>query len=293
MATAYLFPGQGSERAGMGRAFNTNSLIFKETIAAADAVLPFSLPDYLFGAAPLVDHPDWLQPALVAYQVALFRMTTPTPQPADVVMGLSLGEYSALIAAGMLTLSAGLKLVAARGTAMRAAAAQNPGGMLALRAPDPAVLAAVLAVPEVWLANRNSPKQVILGGREAGLAQAQAILAAHGQRAMRLPVAGAFHTPLMAPAAPALQAAFALTPVRAARLQTLSTTTFAPFAPSTVAATLVAQMATPTDFARAVTQVAPGVTRFVEVAETPVLTKLVRQSVPAATTQLAGAVKEV
>ena len=209
---AYLFPGQGAEQSGMGRDYYETNAHFRDVIDQANAVLNFDLPQYLFGEAPLIDHPDWLQPATVAYQVALYRALTGGGAGGDVLCGLSLGEYGALIASGMMTLADGLRLVAQRGAAMAQAAAQHPGGMMAIRTDDAAVLQVATSIPEVWLANHNGPKQVVFGGTKAGLSTALARLNEDHVRGLMLSVAGAFHTPLMADAQPALQAALQALP---------------------------------------------------------------------------------
>ncbi|WP_179394023.1 ACP S-malonyltransferase [Lacticaseibacillus absianus] len=286
MTTAYLFPGQGSETPGMGCDRFDESLIFKENILACDAVLPFDLPAFLFGSAPLTDHPDWLQPALVAYAVAAYRdAVAHGPQPAWLV-GLSLGEYAALIASGALSLADGMHLVSVRGTAMAAASRQTPGGMLAVRDATPAMLAALTAWPDVWVANRNSPRQTVLGGTLDGLTRVQAQLKAMGARGLRLPTTGAFHTPLMAPAAPALAAALAATALDAPHPPVMSTTALAPFTAGTMATTLVDQISHPTDLAGAVTRlVQAGVTTVVELSERPLLSRLAQATEPALTVQ--------
>ncbi|MCI1987352.1 MAG: ACP S-malonyltransferase [Lactobacillus sp.] len=281
MKTAVVFSGQGSEFAGMGRELYHNSLIFKQNIDAANAILAFDLPAYLFGETPLSARPQDLQPALVAFSVALYRAAE---LQADVLAGLSLGEYSALIAGGQLDLEAGLALVAKRGAAMAAACKQNPGGMLALRLKDPQALAAVMALPDVWLANRNSPKQVVLGGRQAALLTAQQQLRELGIKALPLPVAGAFHTPLMAPAQPALATALAAVAWHPGERPVISTTTQTALTPETSVANLTAQVATATALGETMaTLSAQGVTHFVEVGPKPILAKLIHQQLPAAT----------
>lgn len=287
MTTAYLFPGQGAEQPGMGQAFFNDSLIFKENILCADAVLDFDLPAYLFGDKPLLAHPDWLQPALVAYSVALYRASADQARP-QWLAGLSLGEYTALIASGMVSLAAGLRLVAVRGAAMAAATATVAGGMLVAKTADAEVLAAVTALPEVWLANRNSVQQTVFGGTSGGVAAAARVLKERGVRTIRLPVAGAFHTPLMAPAQAALAEALATTTFQAGQVPVLSTTTLHPFAVDTVREVLLAQLTHPTNLVGAVTQLADaGVDVIVEASPRPVVSRLVTATVPAMRTQLA------
>lgn len=294
MTLAYLFPGQGAETPGMGRDFAANSLIFKQTIAAADAVLDFDLPAYLASDAPLLEHPDWLQPALTAYSVALYRAVSAVYGPGQVLCGLSLGEYGALIASGMLPLADGLRLVATRGRAMAKAASERSGGMIALRAPKSEDLAALTALPEVWVANANSPRQIVLGGSQEGLAAAKALMTERKVKGMPLPVAGAFHTPMMAAAQPALSHALQQTPVTMGQVPVISTTTLSAFTPETLRATLVDQLTSSTNFADTVLALqAQGVTEVIELSEKPILTKLVRQSAPDMTGRMAPSYTEL
>ncbi len=273
MTEAVVFNGQGSEFAGMGNFLYQESLIFKENIDAADACLDFDLPGYLFSPAPLAAQPDKLQPALVAYMVALYRATQ--RQPAR-LLGLSLGEYAALIAGGMLPLAAGLELVQIRGQAMAAACRTNPGGMLALRLKTPDQAQPLLELPEVWLANRNAPTQLVLGGTSAGLEAARARARELGIKALPLKVAGAFHTPLMAPAQARLHQALSAAPWQAGERPVFSTTTQQLFTPQTVVATLTAQVATQTDLAQSVAlTIAAGIDQMIEIGPRPVLAKAI------------------
>ncbi|WP_461215821.1 ACP S-malonyltransferase [Lacticaseibacillus sp. GG6-2] len=281
MKEAMVFNGQGSEFAGMGKFFYRESLIFKQNIDAADACLPFALPAYLFGETPLVERPEALQPTLVAYMVALYRAAGLRP---DVMFGLSLGEYAALIASDMLSLEAGLALVQTRGQAMAAACQTNPGGMLALRLKDPQQAQAIATWPDVWLANRNAPTQLVLGGTTEGLAAAQKQARKLGIKALPLRVAGAFHTPLMAPAQPPLQQALTSAPWQAGTVPVISTTAQVSFTPDNAPAVLAAQVATQTDLASTIAQaVAGGVERIVEIGPRPVLAKAIRNQAPTLT----------
>lgn len=280
MKTAVVFSGQGSEYAGMGRTLYLNSLTFKQNIDAANAVLAFDLPAYLFGQTPLRAQPDALQPALVAYGVALYQTAKLAPA---ILAGLSLGEYTALIVGGQISMAQGLALVAKRGAAMSKACAQNPGGMLALRVKTPAQLALIAELDDVWIANQNSPKQVVLGGTLAGLANAQQKLADQRIKTVPLPVAGAFHTPLMQPAQPPLQAALAFAQWRVGQVPVISTTTQRVLTPETVVANLTAQVATATAFGQTVAMLAAqGVNDFIEIGPKPVLAKLIRQQLATA-----------
>ncbi len=123
MQFAYVFNGQGAEVPEWGLIYQ-NTLIFKEIIDRADAVLDFDLPEFLANG-DFAAHPDYLQPALVAYSVAMHEVASAELPPEAALAGLSLGEYRALIAGGGLSLESGLELVAARGKAMAAACQDN------------------------------------------------------------------------------------------------------------------------------------------------------------------------
>lgn len=280
MTTVVMFNGQGCEFAGMGQQLDHNSLIFKETLDQAQAVLPYDLRAYLFGAQPLVEQPAYLQPALVAYELALYRASG---VQADAFIGLSLGEYAALCAAGMLSLEAVLQVTLIRGHAMAEAARQTPGLMLAVQLRATQHLP---ALPDgVWLANRNAPDQVVVGGVQKQLADYAAALKEAGIRHMPLAVAGAFHTPLMQAAQPALNQALQRVAWQAPVRPVFSTTTQQPFAPATVAETLTQQLTHTTALSDVVHQLAVGgATDFIEVSPKPMLAKLVKRQLPDVTT---------
>ena len=243
MQFAYVFNGQGAEVPGMGIDFYQNTLIFKEIIDRADAVLDFDLPEFLANG-DFAAHPDYLQPALVAYSVAMHEVASAELPPEAALAGLSLGEYSALIAGGGLSLESGLELVAARGKAMAAACQEQSGGMLAVMSGDETILKTACQQAEhVWPANYNGPKQTVLAGTHDDLATVEKWLTDQGVRAIPLQVAGGFHSPLMASAQPPLQAALAAAHVFEPVIPVISTTALKPFSASNIRPVLAAQVA--------------------------------------------------
>ncbi|MDE3283067.1 ACP S-malonyltransferase [Lacticaseibacillus parahuelsenbergensis] len=278
MQFAYVFNGQGAEVPGMGIDFYQNTLIFKEIIDRADAVLDFDLPEFLANG-DFAAHPDDLQPALVAYSVAMHEVASAELPPETALAGLSLGEYSALIAGGGLSLEDGLKLVAARGKAMAAACQNQPGGMLAVMSGDQAVIQeACEQAPDVWPANYNGPKQTVLAGTHDALAVVEKWLKAQGVRAIPLHVAGGFHSPLMASAQPQLQAALKQANVFEPVIPVISTTALKPFTARNMRSVLAAQVAEPTKFATVIAQLkAEGVDTIVELGPKPVLSKMIKR----------------
>jgi [acyl-carrier-protein] S-malonyltransferase len=204
----------------MGRAAHAASAQARALFARADAALDYPLSRILFeGPADLLRQTRWQQPAILACSLALLAAHEEGAGPYDVALltGHSLGLYSALVAAGALELDAAIRLVAQRGDLMQRAADEGPGGMAAVLGLDDAAVEEACATASrgddvVVAANYNSPGQVVISGAAGALERATAALKERGARkVVPLPVAGPFHSPLMAPAAaalaPALQAA--------------------------------------------------------------------------------------
>jgi [acyl-carrier-protein] S-malonyltransferase len=217
------------------------------------------------------------QPAIFASSLAGWERRQADP---DVLAGHSLGELTALVAAGALPVAEGVRLVAARGRLMDEAALAGGGGMLAVKGAA-ADVHPVLDATGISLANDNAPRQVVLSGSEAQLAAAEALLAESGLRSMRLPVSGAFHSPLMEPAIARFRAAVASVRFSAPRIPVISCITAAPVElPGPV---LVAALTSPVRWVETLRALhAQGVERFVETGPGNVLTGLVRRTLPAA-----------
>ena len=204
MAKAFVFPGQGSQFPGMCKDLYDAHQEARELCQAADRLLGFSLTDVMFnGTAEDLKQTKVTQPAVFLHSVVAQRLMT--IEKPDMVAGHSLGEFSALVACGALRFEDALLLVSARAQAMQAACEANPGTM-----------AAVLGLPDeqvdeicknhkdgvVVAANFNCPGQIVISGEvEAVDAVCVTLKEAGARRALRLPVGGAFHSPLMAPAA--------------------------------------------------------------------------------------------
>jgi len=259
-----LCPGQGAQRVGMGRAWFDAAPIAAQTFGAADRILNTALGGHLSdlcfsGPADRLNSTRIAQPALYVSAVASFQALVGDDEPTIVAAaGLSLGEYTALHIAGALSFEDGLRLVALRGQAMQDAADALPGGMVALIGADEAQardLCARVTVgrPDLVLvpANFNAPGQIVISGSAEACDRAVELAVGAGLRASRLPVAGAFHSPLMKPAADRLAEALAGVPIAEPRLPVLSNVTGEPhtggagdFADS-VRAALVAQLTRP------------------------------------------------
>ncbi len=205
--TAFIFPGQGSQAAGMGKELAEAYPIAGQTFEEADSLLGFSLSKLMWeGPKEELDETINTQPALYVHSIAAWRTMThlyPHLKPASVA-GHSLGELSALTASGALSFSDGLKLVRTRGELMKRAGELNPGGMAAILGVDIPTLDRVCTeastVDEiVQVANDNCPGQVVISGHKPALERAmQAAKAAGAKRALPLAVSIAAHSPLMA-----------------------------------------------------------------------------------------------
>jgi [acyl-carrier-protein] S-malonyltransferase len=206
MKTAFLFPGQGSQYAGMGKSIAERFTVAKQAFAEADGALGFAISDICFnGPESDLKLTENTQPALLAVSVAAFRVLRERGLQPDYVAGHSLGEYSALVAAGSLDFGDGLRLVRKRGRYMQEAVPQGIGAMAALlKLPEDkldSILAEAAQGEIVTAANLNSPDQIVIAGHAGAVQRAMELAKAAGaKRAILLPVSAPFHCPLMNPA---------------------------------------------------------------------------------------------
>ncbi|MBQ2519784.1 MAG: ACP S-malonyltransferase [Paludibacteraceae bacterium] len=285
MAKAFVFPGQGSQFPGMCKDLYDAHKEAREMFRQADSLLGFSLSSVMFeGTADDLKQTKVTQPAVFLHSVVAQRlMTIETP---DMVAGHSLGEFSALVACGALRFEDALLLVSARAQAMQAACEANPGTM-----------AAVLSLPDeqvdeicknqkdgvVVAANFNCPGQVVISGEvDAVDAACVAMKEAGARRALRLPVGGAFHSPLMQPAAEALAEAINKTEFRkpfCPIYQNVSAQ--AETEPEIIRENLLKQLTAPVRWTQSVQQmIADGATEFYEFGPGDVLKGLIRKINP-------------
>ncbi len=203
MAKAFVFPGQGAQFPGMGRELYTNVAVAREMFEQANEILGFRITDIMFDGTPdELKQTAVTQPVVFLHSVIMARALGNDFAP-DMVAGHSLGEFSALVAAGALGFEDGLKLVSIRAKAMQKACETAPSTMAAVLAlADEKVEEICAATPGVVVAaNYNCPGQLVISGTiEAVDAACESMKAAGAKRALRLPVGGAFHSPLMEPA---------------------------------------------------------------------------------------------
>ncbi|MBO4665953.1 MAG: ACP S-malonyltransferase [Paludibacteraceae bacterium] len=211
---AFVFPGQGAQYSGMGMDLYDAYPLAKDMFEAANDLLGFRITDVMFeGSSDDLKQTKVTQPAVFIHSVIASKVMT-IAEP-DMVAGHSLGEYSALVACGCLSFADALKLVSARATAMQKACELQESTMAAVLGMEDAKVEEIcqqISGEIVVAANFNCPGQVVISGTKAGIAQAcEALKAAGAKRAIGLPVGGAFHSPLMQPAAEELQEAILAT----------------------------------------------------------------------------------
>ena len=279
MKKAYVFPGQGSQFSGMGKELYDASPAARALFEEADRVLGFEISKIMFeGSAEELKQTKVTQPAVfihsVAAAVALGEEFTP-----QMVAGHSLGEFSALVAAGALSFESGLRLVYARAMAMQKACEEVPSTMAAILAlPDEKVEEVCEGIEGVVAANYNCPGQVVISGTTEAVQKACAALKDAGaKRALPLAVSGGFHSPCMASAREELRAAIEQTEFATPRCPIYQNVDAKPHtSPEEIKANLIAQLTSPVRWTQSVrAMLADGAEEFVECGPGAVLTGLI------------------
>ena len=284
MSKAYIFPGQGSQFPGMGKALYERSAEARELMDKANDILGFPITDIMFGeSAEDLKATRVTQPAIFIHSVVLALCSgLETP---SMVAGHSLGEFSALAAAGAMSFEDALKLVAVRASAMQKCCEQVPGSMAAIIKLPTETIEEICASCSglVIPANYNSEGQVVISGEAEAVAEAcKKMMEAGAKRALPLPVSGAFHSPLMEPARLELAEAIDKTPFQAPACPVYQNVTALPSSdPEVIKANLLKQLTSPVRWTQTVqNMVADGADYFLEIGPGTVLQGLVGRIAP-------------
>lgn len=285
---AFVFPGQGAQYPGMGKDLYENYPVARDIFEKANALLGFRITDTMFsGTDEELRQTQVTQPAIFLHSVVLTAVAGSAFKPA-MVAGHSLGEFSALVAAGALSFEEGLALVAGRASAMQRACGINPSTMAAILGMDDTVVEEVCAAlnETVVPANYNSPGQIVISGTMEGVAAATEELRKRGaRRIVPLSVSGGFHSPCMEPARQELEEA-----IRKARFSRPVCPVYQNVSglpvtePQEIMANLIAQLTSPVRWTQTVQQMtADGATEFIEAGPGNVLQGLIKKINPAVT----------
>lgn len=278
---AYVFPGQGAQFVGMGKDLYDNNAVAKDMFEKANEILGFRITDLMFaGTDEDLKQTKVTQPAIFLHSVILAKTLGDEFKP-DMTAGHSLGEFSALVAAGALSFEDGLQLVSKRAKAMQKACEAKPSTMAAIIGlPDEKVaeICASIENEVVVCANYNCPGQIVISGTIPGIdAACEKLQAAGAKRALKLKVGGAFHSPLMESArtelAAAIEVAHFSKPVCPV-YQNVSTV--AETEPAKIKANLIAQLTNPVHWTQSVqNMIADGADHFIELGPGTVLQHLI------------------
>lgn len=269
MKTALLFPGQASQYVGMGKDLYENHERARALFDAANDIMGTDLRQICFeGPAEELKQTKYTQPAIFVHSVIMAELLGITP---DAAAGHSLGEYSALVTAGALTFEDGLRLVKKRGELMQESGTRSPGTMAAVIGAEADLVeeacAEAASAGIVQAANFNSPGQIVISGSIEGVDRAMEVLKARGVRLVKkLPVSGAFHSPLMQYAQDELGAVLDATPISDARFPVYTNVTALPVrAAADIRDNLLRQVTSPVLWQASMEHMlADGMARFIE-----------------------------
>lgn len=302
MTTAWVFPGQGSQYVGMARDLYDAYSSARLVLDAADSVLGFALSKLMF-EGPEAELTDTInaQPALLAHSIAalaaLQQASNNSLAEAAMAAGHSMGEYSAMVAAGALDFADGIKLVRARGQAMKRAGEARPGAMAAILGLDDRTIQGVCdAAGAVQVANFNAPGQIVISGEKEAIERAvDGAKKAGAKRAIVLAVSIAAHSELMRSAIQEFETVVTMTPLRAPRIPIVSNVTAAPMTDTNaLRQEMLAQLTSSVQWVKSVEWMeAQGATEFLELGAKDVLTGLNKRIAKTAPTKAIGTVEQI
>ena len=279
---AYIFPGQGAQFTGMGLDLYNNSQMAHELFEKANEILGFRITDIMFeGTADQLKQTNVTQPAIFLHSVILAKVLGNSFQP-EMVAGHSLGELSALVAAGVLSFEDGLQLVSKRAKAMQKACEIMPSTMAAVLGLEDQVVEEVCDVVDgvVVAANYNCPGQLVISGEVSAIETACELLKEKGaRRALVLPVGGAFHSPMMEPAREELATAIKETQFNEPACPVYQNVPASAVTSATeIKENLMKQLTAPVKWTQSIqSMIADGGTQFIEVGPGKVLQGLMRK----------------
>ncbi|MGM0123851.1 malonyl CoA-acyl carrier protein transacylase [Enterococcus sp. AZ194] len=283
MKTAFLFSGQGAQYQGMGQELCKTESIVRETFEEASQALGYDMAKLCFEESPQLNQTEYTQPAILTVSVAFHRLLASENFSADVMAGLSLGEYSALVASGVLDFSAAVQLVSKRGKFMSEAAPTGTGKMVAvMNAPVDVIEECCKKASQLGIvspANYNTPQQIVIGGSVEAVDEAMRLLKEAGvKRMIPLNVSGPFHTRLLEPAAKKLEDVLATVAFSEPRIPIISNTTAKIMPYDQMKELLKRQVMSPVRFYESIeTMKELGITRVVEIGPGKVLSGFIKK----------------
>lgn len=283
MKTAFIFSGQGAQYPGMGKELYEQEPIVRQTFAQASEVLGYDMADLCFTENDQLNQTEYTQPAILTVSIAFWRVLAEKGFQADALAGLSLGEYSALVASGAIDFQTAVALVAKRGAYMTQAAPQGTGKMVAvMNTPIETIEECCRKASKVGIvapANYNTPQQIVIGGEVAAVDAALEYLKEAGaKRMIPLNVSGPFHTPLLQPAAEKLRETLKEVVFSKMAVPVVSTMTAKVISEYEIKYILEKQVMSPVRFYESIATFKElGITRTVEIGPGKVLTGFIKK----------------
>ncbi|WP_105257419.1 ACP S-malonyltransferase [Streptococcus suis] len=279
---AFLFAGQGAQTVGMARDLYEYSLIVRETFDQASQILGYDIRDLIDNQEDKLHQTRYTQPAILTTSLAIYRLLAEKGIKPDMVAGLSLGEYSALVASGALAFEDAIALIAKRGEYMETAAPAGTGKMVAVLNTDVNLIEEICSTVTsgiVSLANYNTPAQIVIGGEVAAVDEAVELLKEAGvKRMIPLNVSGPFHTALLRPASEQLAQALEEVEFADFQVELVGNTEAKVMKKEDIKSLLTRQVMEPVRFYESITTMQEaGVTNFIEIGPGKVLSGFVKK----------------